>query len=473
VRFRLIFVFAALLGTGRFARSAQPSLPQPEAIVVVIADIHSAYDREAQFVAAIDALKDEYRYVPMAVLINGDSFEFGNVIAQRSHGEIDLAFFAALAKRAPTILNLGNHEPDFFDPVESVAKIRATGVIVISGNARDRRTDEPLAPASTTLHLGAYDIPVVGFMTDKLAQFRAAVRPDLDLSDPVIWARANLAPLLKGGFARIVLSHAGIRADRDIMPLVPADTLFAGAHDHQRFIANRGMRGPLSPANYFHSGSWLEYYSIAKLYSGRAVYWQVDQRAVPATPVDRELAAIIRRVREENYRPEDDVVIGAMPWSSPTSSAGRFFAAAIAAAAGVDLGFIGNTTFGAGLPAGIVTQVDLDSCVRFDGTIYTAKVDGARLRQLLDAANLDEWTSFERRTGEFNFSGGPSPTREPRKIRQGEYYTIATTDWGAKNSDRYFGEPAIEWTEQPTLHLKAIARDAVKQMSNVKPRPAR
>jgi len=35
-------------------------------------------------------------------------------------------------------------------------------------------------------------------------------------------------------------------------------------------------------------------------------------------------------------------------------------------------------------------------------------------------------------------------------------YRIATTDWGAKTSARYFGEPAIEWREQSGPTLKAI-----------------
>ena len=39
---------------------------------------------------------------------------------------------------------------------------------------------------------------------------------------------------------------------------------------------------------------------------------------------------------------------------------------------------------------------------------------------------------------------------------------IATTDWGAKNTARYFGEPAISWQEQPGMKLKAAVLDALK-----------
>ena len=114
----------------------------------------------------------------------------------------------------------------------------------------------------------------------------------------------------------------------------------------------------------------------------------------------------------------------------------------------MDAAFIGNTTFGAGLPAGGVTRAEFDSCVRFDGTICTAEVSGGRLQQLLAAANQGPDTPFEQRHGEFCFAAGPGAI-DPAKT-----YRIATTDWGMKNSARYFGEPVIAWSELPTLKVK-------------------
>lgn len=92
--------------------------------------------------------------------------------------------------------------------------------------------------------------------------------------------------------------------------------------------------------------------------------------------------------------------------------------------------------------------------MRFDGAIFTAEVDGARLRQLLAAANLGPDTPFEQRRGEFSFADGPA------EIDPAKTYRIATTDWGAKNTARYFGEPAIAWREQPVLKLKAAVLSA-------------
>jgi hypothetical protein len=99
--------------------------------------------------------------------------------------------------------------------------------------------------------------------------------------------------------------------------------------------------------------------------------------------------------------------------------------------------------------------LDFDACVRFDGAIFTAEVDGARLQQLLAAANQNVDTPFEQRHGEFCFAEGPAA------IDPAGRYTIATTDWGARNSQAYFGEPAIGWQEKPGLRLKTLVPAAL------------
>lgn len=454
-----------------------------EAVVVLMGDQHSAYERTAQFVALVDQLKKDHPALPLAVLLNGDTLEHGNLIARRSHGEIDFAMFAALARRAPTILNVGNHEPEFYDVAETVKRIEATGVRVVT-NLVNRATGEPFAPASTTLTLGAHEFVVIGVTTDALATYRVAVRPSLDLANPVVWAKANFPKLLKvervdpnalenseteptpfqdqnsdapatepakAPPLAIILSHAGVAADREMLPLVPDGTLFAGAHNHLRFIE------PFGRTQYVHSGSWNEYASLAWLYrdADGATRWEVEQVKIPDTePRDDTLAALIREVRELHLEPADKVVVGQLREAKSTAEAARYVARALRETAGVDAALIGNTTFGAGLPRGEVTQAEFDACVRFDGTIFTTQVDGARLAQLLAAANQGPETPFAERRGEFCFAEGPSPA----EIVPAKRYTIATTDWGAKNSARYFGEPALTWTERADLKLKPIVR---------------
>jgi len=353
--------------------------------------------------------------------------------------------FAALAREAPTILNLGNHEPEFYDLPETVRRIEATGVKVIS-NIVDHTTGRPFAPALVNITLGDAEASIIGVTTDHLATYRAAVRPSLDLANPVVWAKQNFPVLLNSKSLPIVLSHAGLNADREMLPLVPDGTLFAGAHDHLRFVH------PLGRGVYFHSGSWNEYLSMARLSRDAAglPVWRVEQREIPQkAAADAGLAEVIRKNRERYLTPEDLVTVGHSAEAKSPAEAARWATRQLARSAQVDAAFVGNTTFGAGLPAGPVTRMEFDACIRFDGTIFTAEIDGARLQQLMANANQGAEVPFEKRQGEFLMASGPA------RIDAHARYRIATTDWGARNSQNYFGLPAIDWHELPGAKFKA------------------
>jgi 2',3'-cyclic-nucleotide 2'-phosphodiesterase (5'-nucleotidase family) len=417
----------------------------PEALLVIIGDQHSAYERTAQVVAAVDRLESEHRGLPLAILLDGDTLESGNVVARRSRGAVDFAMFSALAKRGPTIVNLGNHETEFDDLADTVARIEATGARVVT-NLTDRHTGRPAAPPSARFTLGAHELVVIGVATDDVSTYRDGVRSSLGVTDPVTWARATFPALLGAAPVKVVLSHAGLKADRGMLPLVPDGTLFAGAHDHLRFVQ------PVGRTVYVHSGSWNTFLTLAWLHrdASGSPRWDVEQIPVSREQADPSLAALIRETQARYIAPEDRERVARMPAALAPAEAARAVARALRRALGVDAAFIGNTTFGGGLPSGDVTRAAFDACVRFDGAVFAATVDGARLRRLLAAANQGVDTPFEQRNGEFNVADGPTTLDDART------YRIVTTDWGAKNSSRYFGEPAIAWHAQPDSTLKAV-----------------
>ena len=447
VFFRFV-IFGFLFSAAVFGRAATPA---PDAIVLVAGDLHSAYDRTAQFLAHVDRLRTENPGVPVAVLINGDTFELGNAVAKRSAGTVEFALFTALAARVPTVVNLGNHEPEFHAVAETVAKIQATGAIVLAGNLLNPSNRQPYAPATTRLKLGAREAVVVGLTTDRLATFRLAVRPELDLADPVVWAQQHLPALLRAAPLAIVLAHTGLKADRAILPLVPDGTLFAGAHDHLRFVHREGR------TVYVHSGSWTEFISIARLrMTARGPTWSVEQqRIAPDDPVDETLAALIRATLEQHLTTEETAVVGRTPRALGPTDAALSAVEAARRAAGADCALVGATTFGAGLPAGEVSRFALDACVRFDGPLFIAEVDGAWLQQLLARCNQGPDTPWADRAGEKLVAAAPA------EIIPGRRYRLVTTDWVAKNAKSYLGETPPTLTEQPALKLKAAVMRAL------------
>lgn len=425
----------------------------PEAIVVVVGDQHSAYERTAQFVGRIDRLKREHPGVPLAVLINGDSLEYGNAVARRTAGAIDFALFAALAQRAPTVINLGNHEPEFYDVAETVQRLEAAGLTVISGNLRNPATGQPYARATTRVKLGPHELTVVGVTTDKLSTYRVAIRPQLDLADPAVWARENFPALLQGAALPVVLSHAGLKADRALLPVVPDGALFAGAHDHLRFVHREGR------TVYFHSGSWMDYMAVARLRrTGGQLQWEVvPERLGADEPAEPTLARLIGETLARELTPAETARVGRTPRELGPADAASFAVEAARVAAGADVAVIGATTFGAGLPAGEVSRFAFDACVRFDGTLWTADVSGAWLAALLRRANQGPATPFAERGGE-NLVAATGADLQP-----GRTYRLVTTDWVAKNARTYLGDTPPALTERPELKLKAAVLAALNR----------
>lgn len=428
-----------------------PAAEAPEAIVVVVGDQHSAYERAAQFVAHIDHLKGANPGVPLAIFINGDALEYGNVVARRTSGAVDFALFAALARRAPTVINLGNHEPEFHDVPETVTRLQAAGLRVISGNLRDRATGKPYAPATTTLQLGAHELLIVGLTTDRLNTFRVALRPQLDLANPAVWAREHFPSLLKNAQLPVVLSHAGLKPDREILPLVPEGTLFAGAHDHLRFVHRAGR------TVYFHSGSWMEHMSVGRFRrTGTALRWEVEQVRIQASDAaDPAIAALVGDALRQHLTAQETAVVGRTPRALGPSEAAAFVVESARQAAAADVAVVGATTFGAGLPAGDVSRFAFDACVRFDGTLHVAEVEGAHLKRILARTNQGPDTPFAERAGE-NLVAAISG-----EIAPGKTYRLVTTDWIAKNPKLYLGDDPPALTERADLKLKAVVLKAL------------
>ena len=63
--------------------------------------------------------------------------------------------------------------------------------------------------------------------------------------------------LLRSGTINVMLSHAGVTADKAILPLLPDGTLFVGGHDHLNLVHAEGN------TRYLHTGSWSEALTVA------------------------------------------------------------------------------------------------------------------------------------------------------------------------------------------------------------------
>lgn len=442
-----------ICATPAFGRDESASVigrarPPVLARVLAMSDLHSAYERSAQVLAALRA-EIRSQPVPHLIALDGDIFEHGNVVSVRSQGAIDWAFLAALPSIAPTVVNLGNHDNDLTpDLHDVVARMRGLGISVIS-NIIDARTGQPYAPAATEIALDERRLRIIGFGTNSLNTYPKDSRDWLSIPDPTDWARSHLPPLLDGADLTLVMSHAGVAGDRGMLSALPDGALMIGGHNHLLF------QEPLGRGLYAHTGSWNNAYTAADYLSDGSV--RAQSRSITLDgPADAALAALIRTTLAQHLTAQERAVLGTSPAALSLGDTGRAVAAAFARFAGAQAGFIGHTTLGTGLPAGPVSRYAFDAVVRFDGKLMAAEVPAARLSELTALANQDRVMPFARRTGDFVY-GAVQGDEKRDTIR------IVTTDWCALNQQEYFGVADLDFTEVPGPGVKAVAAQGLLQ----------
>ena len=427
------------------------ALPRParalagaDAVLVALADLHSCHARLPAILSAVRSIRAEARATPVAVVINGDVFERGNVVALRSGGAVEWAFLGALAAELPLVINLGNHETAILDELAAfVARAEGMGAQVI-GNVVDARTGRFYAPASARLGLGGVRVALLGLAPQNPFVWRAPVRPSLTLLDPVAFAADAFAGATEGAGARVLLSHAGVVADRAILPGLPGGTLVIGGHDHLDFRHEGGG------VSYIHGASWGRALVVARLAGGAVT---LERRAVEAGGGDPALAAMVAAAEAEHLTDVEKAVIAELRTPRDLNGAILFAAEAVRDAAGADVAFLGHTTFGTGLEAGPLTRHAFDAFIRFDGEIMLATVSGETLAATLQRADQFRATSLDQRTGDYVHAS--AVTLEP-----GRQYRIAVNDWTAKNQRAYLGAEGIGFASTG-LRLKAVVAEAL------------
>lgn len=443
---------AVLVAGPRFARAQSA---KADLVLVNMADLHSAYDRYPAILTLVDRLKAEYAGVPLVTLLNGDLFELGNVVALRSLGLADWAFLQALRSRGPVILNLGNHEGAFMDQADAVRRARALGVTVLSSIV-DRRSGSLFAPAFTRIAVGERVVPVVGLSVNALNTYRAAIRPTLAVAEPVSYFKA-LYPVLAGDSPfSVVMSHAGVQADREILSGVRDGTLVVGGHDHLNLSIRQGR------TLYKHNGFKGEFVNVVAVRFGAAGA-ELESRDLPVSPdlpAQAMLAGVISSLRRRHLQPEDLAPIGRADRDYTVTEAAFWAAGELRKATGADLACMNHTSFGSGLAAGPVPKYRFDEFLRFENDVVRTQMDAEGVRTLLNLSNKQSESDLSRLRGDFMYT-------TPVNLEAGRTYTVATTSFPAlpANQNQYFGRTGLNFEAVPNLKSKALLAAALARNS--------
>lgn len=422
-----------------------------DATLFTISDLHAPYARLPALLETVRELNASAGH-PTAMLLNGDIFERGNVVCERSGGAADWAFLEALAAEMPVFVNLGNHETAILDDMATfMARADQAGVRVIS-NLVDRRTGRFFAPVSDRLGLGGIDISLLGLAATNPFVYRKPVRDTLTFLDTTQFVADAFADAGAGADLNVVMSHAGVVADRSYIDTLPEGSVIQGAHDHLMLdMTHNGVR-------YFHGGSWgakLGMLSLTK--SATGVHTAYSTQDIAPVAGDAEMAALIEAQLAEHLTDEDKVVIADIPQAMDLHTSVLVATEAIRAATDADVAMIGHTTFGAPLSAGPLTRYDFDAFVRFGGGLKVAEVSGDMLAGMMARSNQFALEGLEGRTGDYvhvaELDIDPSKT-----------YRLAVNGWTAANQTAYLGTTDLAFADVDGLELKAVVADHLSSL---------
>jgi len=438
---RLVLQGAAAIAGATFLPTRV--LAAGDAVLFTIADLHSPYARLPALLQTIRRLNAEAAK-PAALLLNGDIFELGNAVSVRSGGAADFAFLKALAAELPVIVNIGNHEPDTVgDLATFVALANAAGVEVIS-NLVDNRTGRFFAPVSTRFGLGGFSLAALGLATTNPFVYPQPSRDTLTFLDPAAFVASAYADARGEADVGLVMSHAGVTADKAFVDTLSAGTIVQGAHDHLTFSTERNG-GP-----YFHGSSWgveLGVLDLARTSDGVASSYRTV--AIAPSGGDAELADMIAGLKDEHLNGEDTAVLAEIDRDMTMHESILIAAEAVRDAADADVAVLGHTTFGAPLAKGPLTKYDFDAFIRFGGGISAVDISGRQLAQIVARGNQFMAETLEGRTGDYVHVA-------EMDIDPARTYRFATNAWTGINQEAYLGTTDLSFEAVGDLELKSL-----------------
>ncbi|NPD67040.1 hypothetical protein HN018_05570 [Lichenicola cladoniae] len=379
-------------GTARAAGHADLTL-------ILMGDLHSGYAWSSRLLAAIRQAALSARG-EVRIVVNGDVFEHNNAVSRRNDGRIDLALIRAFAGIAPTIVTIGNHDSDLFDPREFAARITQAGATVLT-DIVDPRDGRPYGPASMTVTVAGRKVTFAALGTPVLALYPPQYRAAYGVPDPEAYAANRLPALFGDADLPVALVHAGFLADRTVLPHLSGAFLLHGSHDHLRFSQKLGQ------GLHLHSGAWSNAFQVVtvRFQASGPVMSVRDVVLDTKSPQDPPMQRLVADQRRQNLQPADRAVLGHLPHALGLDASVLRAAGWVRVAADAEIGLLSHTTFGDGLPAGPVSAENLASFMRFDGGISIGEIPRARLAGVIARSNqFDGSTPYARRTGDYLYA---------------------------------------------------------------------
>jgi len=385
------------------------------------------------------------------LLSAGDMFQ-GTAVSKEFNGKPVLEVMNAMKFDAMTV---GNHEFDWGQNV-LVDLSRAARFPFLSGNIRDGYGKRPLwLKPYVILERKGLKIAVIG-MTTELTQY--IVKSENVKGLTFLKAGDALPPAIKeaksqGAKTIVVLSHAGLDADKQTALEIPGIDVIVGGHSHTAVttpvVAGRTI--------IVQAGCYGHFLGVLRLKidpeSGRVVEFtktRVLKRVYsgPNDPFDPDIAGIVRRYHDR-IKDRFSVVVGETTVDlvrnyRGESNIGNLIGDAMREAEKADIAFHNSGGIRADVPASKITLEQLYAVLPFDDVLMSMDLTGKQIllileqnaaveRGILQVSGLkvkyDMTRPVGKRVVEVEVGGRP--------LRPDKSYRVVTTDFLAAGGEKF------------------------------------
>jgi 2',3'-cyclic-nucleotide 2'-phosphodiesterase (5'-nucleotidase family) len=430
----------------------------PSLLVFNMADMHSGYDAYPILLNNIDHYLSNNPSTTVVFAINGDFFEAGSVVAQKSGGKLDMAFLAALKKRGEVVFNIGNHDFDIIPMNDFIAQANKLGIQVI-GTFASSELNTAL-PAYTDISVGQQTLRFIGVDTDHSRTFPAALRANLNIPAPQDWLSQHYAQLAQDSDFTVLLSHAGLTVDQNMLDFLATQNnkpvYMLGAHDHL------SLQTKINGIPYLHSTFKGQRLVVTHLQTGEAEPQLNIENLITdfSQAGEQAFSNEIAATRAEVLSPEDLAVVGIVPKNMTLTESVDWTLQVMRKKTGADVALFNHSSFGSGLPHGPLSLYRFNQFMRFENKLMVSTVDGSTLKVILERANQHQQTDISKLSGDFVYAN-------IIPIQDDQNYKIVSPDWVTlpDNQLNYLGMQ-LNFSEVKGVTVKTLLKEALNDSTN-------
>ncbi|MBI3654209.1 MAG: 5'-nucleotidase C-terminal domain-containing protein [Acidobacteria bacterium] len=389
---------------------------QPHHIVILHTnDIHGhlhswqGWDQDlaGQTVGGLDRLatrvRDEVGADRVLLLDAGDTIG-DSMVAVETQGRAVIATLNALRYDAMVI---GNHEPDF-TPEKLRARIAEARFPVLAANIINRKDGSLFTQPYLIREVNGVRVGILGiaYPNTPLTSTQQNVA-GLQFRQAIETAR-EYVPRIKreGADILIALTHLGLGADKELAEKVSGIDVIVGGHSHNRLKEAVQVGNTLIVQAGAH-GSDLGRLDLTiangRLLAHRSTLLPITNVASDATvaalikaqskPYEAALSESIGRAANWIVRPQ--TLAGQKPEArNAESPADDLFADAIRETTQAEIAFLPGVGYGVALQPGEITAAHLRNLLPHDAAVWTMKLTGAQIREVLEQA-IENFTTKE------------------------------------------------------------------------------